>query len=81
MKPVIPLPVRQRLDEPAPAPNPNGETRRERHVRMLTDARDRLRARMAEIGLTVDGQRLAPVMCRLHGAPWKDCVACSRRTK
>lgn len=65
------------LDDRAPAPNPLGETRLERHIRLLTDVRDRLRATIAAHGLlrTIPSE---PVPCGLHGVPWTACTACSK---
>jgi len=62
---------RQLLDTPAPgAP---AETRRERHVRLLTDVRDRLRG-------TIAGRngRSTVILCRLHNMPWNSCASCSK---
>jgi hypothetical protein len=46
----------------------------EKHVRLLTDVRDRLRAAMAQAGPPLS----TPVSCRPHGVPWTACAACSK---
>ncbi len=69
-----PRPRTSFMDAIAPGDPP--ETRRDRHVRLLTDVRDRLAAVLAARGLL----RTAPhqaVLCRLHGLPWTECPTCS----
>ena len=58
----------------------------EKDVRMLTDVRDRLRAKLRELGIEPAGApdpapvgTPAPVGCRSHGVvPWTACAVCSR---
>lgn len=73
--------ARHRLDDLAPAPDPTGETRLQRHVRMLTDVRDRLRAAMVVCGLPMEPPEPTALLCRLHGQPWITCSLCSTRSK
>lgn len=65
---------RSRLD--APAPGAPDESRRQRHVHMLTNARDRLRTAMTARDLLRSAPN-EPVQCRQHGLPWTTCPSCS----
>lgn len=49
---------------------------RQRDVKMLTEARGRLIAVRARLGVATPAE-LGPVPCRLHGIPWTSCELCS----
>lgn len=62
------------------------EQEREKHVRMLSDVRDRLIDKIQALGLKYKGplrsgqaHPFPPVSCT-HDLPWTDCGRCSKRS-